>query len=152
MAEYDRIQKKQLSRAVAHNGGGNKKLKGFVDKRHQTMSQFKIINTVQLRSDKRITDSARVHYNDAQNWGAKYGIQSDTALLSRVPNSVRGYGEIPLGIFEYSRFYKSGVLYKKGKRCQIIYDDRKEGWGKYEKKYTSIFHCGPSGPILVKPV
>lgn len=31
MAEYDRIQKKQESRAVAYNGGGSKQLKGFVD-------------------------------------------------------------------------------------------------------------------------
>lgn len=152
MAEYTREQRNQLGRAIANSEIGSNQLKSFVDKRHQTMGQSKIRNTIQFRSDKRIKDSARVHYNDAQHWGAKYGIQSDPVLLSRVPDSVRGYGQIPLGIFEYSRFYRSGVQYKKSKQCQIIYDDKKEGWGKYETKYTSIFHCGPSGSPIVESV
>lgn len=40
MAEYDRIQKNQESRAVANNGTGNRQVKSFVDNRSQTVQMW----------------------------------------------------------------------------------------------------------------
>lgn len=105
----------------------------------------------QLRSDKRVELSAQRHYTDG--WGAKYGIQDDATLKSRVPNSVKGDGTINLGIYEYGkRWWYQGKQYKKGKSCTIVYADGEEGWGKSRSKYTSIYHCGPSGEPIVKEV
>jgi hypothetical protein len=105
----------------------------------------------QLRKDKRVEDSATGHYTDG--WGAKYGIQDDATLKGRVPDSVKGNGSINLGFYESRpRWWFQGKQYKKFKLCTIIYKDGKEGWGKYESKYTSIYHCGPSGEPIVEEV
>jgi hypothetical protein len=104
--------------------------------------------TTQLRSDKRIESSAQKHYTDG--WGAKYGIQDDHTLKSKVPTSVSGDGTIDLKIWEYKRWNYRGDTYAKGKRCTIEYKDGEEGWGKNKSKYTSIYHCGPTGSPITR--
>ncbi len=47
MAEYDRTQKKQESRAIANNETGNRQLKGFVDNRYsiiQCLLYYRFMN------------------------------------------------------------------------------------------------------------
>lgn len=147
---------KAVANSVAQQKNNVAQGLGFVDNRPVAVAQRRLKNTInsgtkiaQMRSDKRIEDSARKHYNDG--WGAKYGIQNDDSLKAKVPDSVKGDGTVDLKIWEYQRWVYKGDTYRKGKRCTIEYKDGEEGWGKYKSKYTSIYHCGPMGsPITQK--
>ena len=141
------------SRAVAQTKSNVKQGAGIVDNRPEAIVQSKLIDTInsgtnilQLRSSKIVEGSAQKHYNDG--WGARYGIQNDDTLKAKVPKSVRGDGTIDLGIYESKRWVYKGDTYRNGKRCSIAYKDYTEGRKKYKKTYTSIYHCGPSGPNI----
>lgn len=104
------------------------------------------IKPFQLRADKRVEASAQKHYNDG--WGAKYGVQNETDLKAKVSDSVKGYGTVDLGYFVKNSWMYKGDSYRNLTECNIIYTDREEGWGKYKSKYTSIYHCGPTGGAI----
>lgn len=150
--------KENKSRAVAQKQSGGESTFQFADNRPEAVAQRKLKETIntgaiplQLRSSKIVESSAQNHYNDG--WGAKYRIQDDAALKTRVPDSVKGEGEIQLGIYESRpRWFYKGDQYKQGKKCNILYKDVEVGWGKYKSKSTSIFHCGPTGPAITKKV
>ncbi|NOY83860.1 MAG: hypothetical protein GXO96_03370 [Nitrospirae bacterium] len=160
-------KQKNVNRSVANdfskNMQGNKFTFQFVDNRPEAIAQRKLkeivdnsprvkqLKTTQFRNSKQVQVSAQKHYNDG--WGAKYNIQTDDALKAKVPNRVKGEGEINLGIYEYGdKWFYKGDEYKKGKKCTIQYDDAEEGWGKHKTKLTSIYHCGPSGNAFTKKV
>ncbi|WP_372378360.1 hypothetical protein ACBZ91_04495 [Vibrio natriegens] len=108
-------------------------------------------NFLQLRASKIIEYSARRHYKDG--WGAKYAIQTDDALRTKVPDGVKNDGEIHLGFYDTGRsWYYKGEQYKKVQKCNILYKDIQQGWGKYKSKSTSIYHCGPTGSAITRKV
>lgn len=161
---YTQIEKSHVNKGgtVANTATQKKSSKkqgfGLVDNRPEAITQRKSkeatssgVLPLQLRTSKIVETSARKHYHDG--WGAKYKIQNDTALEAKVPDSVKGSGEVPLGIYESGpRWFHKGEQYKKGKKCNILYKDVEEGWGKYKSKSTSIYHCGPTGPAITKKV
>ena len=75
MAEYDRIQKKQESRAIANSGTGSRQLKRIVDNRQLMKSQTSLNDTVQLGKDKH----RRLKENAKQNPLFNVEINSKTA-------------------------------------------------------------------------
>lgn len=113
----------------------------------QSIQKKKVVSLAavpyQLRSDKRVKSAAKKHYNDG--WGAKYGIQDDETLKERVPDSVKGSGEVSLGNHVIKEWEYKDVSYRNLNKCNILYKDESEGVKKYRTTYTSIYHCGPIG-------
>lgn len=143
----------QESGSIYQKKNDSDRTRNFTDNRQETIALKALQNTMQsnariaqLRKDKRVESSAQKHYEDG--WGTKYGIQSDDTLKTKVDDSVKGSGSVSLGIYEYKRWVYKGDTYRKGKLCTIEYKDVEEGTGKYKSKYTSIYHCGPSGAPL----
>ncbi len=133
---------------MANNSPRAKQLKAFQETANNINGDLKI---TQFRKNKAVESSAQKHYDDG--WGAKYNIQTDEALKGSVSDEVKGNGDINLGIFEFgNRWIYKGDQYKKGKKCNILYKDAEEGWGKYKSKLTSIYHCGPTGEAKIKKV
>ncbi len=162
MGTYAVKRQKNVNRSVANYSfrgqRGSKSIFRFADNRPEAISQRKLQEMVdnssqvrQLRKNKHVELAARKHYNDG--WGAKYGIQTDDTLKEKVSDGVKGEGEVSLGIYEFGkRWFFKGDQYKKGKECTIQYNDGEEGWGKHKTKFTSIYHCGPSGESRIKKV
>ncbi|MEM9577903.1 MAG: hypothetical protein AAF999_12920 [Pseudomonadota bacterium] len=94
-------------------------------------------DTLQLRAVKYVTAHARSHYHDG--WGANMGIQDDTTLKSKVPNSVTGSGSIDLGRIDAPDSEQDTEGRIKAKDCSIGYEDSRYG------DQTRIFACGPIG-------
>lgn len=147
MGEYGREQRHQLSRSIANNGAGSRQLKGIVDNRFSSFTQFAKVNEsysnaldlLQLRPNKIVLGSARVHYSDG--WGNRYDIMSDNVLKANVPNDVTGNGYIGLGWHDAPEGEQPSPPdgTRKEKYCEIDYRDGNE----YNS--TAIYHCGPSG-------
>lgn len=91
----------------------------------------------QQHAAKFIPESAQKHYTDG--WGGGYKITNDKALKAKVPNSVTGAGDIPLGRFYAPMREQNPKDRRFAKDCHISYED-----GKKENE-TKIYHCGPSG-------
>ena len=98
--------------------------------------------TVQCRSLYRPT-SQRVNVHMSDGWGAKYGITKDDDLATKV-KAVKGAGTIDLGVVS-APATETALRGEFSKNCQIIYEDKSEGSGKYKTNYTNVTHCGPSG-------
>lgn len=117
---------------------------------HQPVQKKNAMSVVagpyQLRSDKRVEDGAREHYDDI--WGTLSKIKNDEALIAKVPDSVRGSGEILLLYGVTKKWTYRGDQYRNIKKCNILYEDKTSGWGNHSKKYTSIYHCGPTGGTI----
>lgn len=97
----------------------------------------------QLRKDKRVEVAAQKHYTD--KWGPAYGIEDDATLKGKVSDTVTGSGEVSLGNYITKTWHFDGDDFRNLTKCNILYKDVSEGWGQYKSKYTSIYHCGPTG-------
>lgn len=96
MAEYDRIQKNQESRAITNNGGGSNQLKEFVDSRPEAIVQHKpkrvpnsnppIIqaSVFQKMPDARISDSSAIQRVVYPNMGAMWGAVHPGYILANI--------------------------------------------------------------------
>ena len=98
----------------------------------------------QLRKNKRVELSAAKHYNDG--WGATYGIQDDETLKGKVDDGVKGSGEVLIGNYVARSWRFQGTDFRNLVKCNILYKDESEGVKQHRTTYTSIFHCGPTGP------